>query len=642
MPLKFRYPAPWILLVLAWLVLLPAVSAQDNTAYIVTNVDKTRFPTVQVNFRALDLDTIQVLPNLNNKTVTVYENGQPVRDQQLIRRVDDPVNIIFMIDLGAASNYAEFGLSSLREAILALVREGYFIDGKDTVQVLGRENINSDQTVPLLEPTQDGSALIDWANQFDFLSRSHSSKHPTKGLQGVKEAMDVAAKGVPLPGSQTTAIIFITHAIEDPVPASAEQIAQSLAQEARQRRISIFTFQTMMDTNDKKFNPPLTILSAGTTDGYTPLYNGTKVAAVNAVYQVINSQRVAYSVTYHSQTNTAGGVQITINSPLARDIDRPGSYEISANEISSTAPGVAIVQPAQDSTIRLKSSFASDGQTWVTESKQVSVVAEITWPEGVPHRPFQSAELLVKGVPLQSEGEWNSDLTRLTFAWDLTATQQTQAKIPLTVRLSDASGEMIQAETMLNVVVSPPPDRSCPEGSLFCGTGLTWLLVGSGGVLFLTVSGVSIYFWRRKPARKSRDRKSVKNIFTDQASGEPIGLATLNLLEGAADMRGKKYELTQTVTVLGRNPAEADIVFDQNPKSSVSRMHCTIKVDGNRYLLSDLNSSNGTWVNGRRLFRDETMPLHNGDVVILGELSRAGVKFRFHLQPRKNAEEEDD
>ncbi len=642
MPLKFRISALLVLLFLAWLLSYPAASAQSSSAYIVTALDKTQFPTVQLKFRAIDLQTTQLLANLNNTTVTVYENGSPVSNPQVTRRADDPINIVFLLDLGATSNYSDFGLSNLREAILALVQGGYFVDGKDTVQVLGRENINSDQTVPLLNPTQKGSDLVNWANQFDFLSRSRASLHPTKGLQGVAEAMDAADRLVSPPGSQTSAVILISHAIEDPVIASAEKIAANLSVEARQRLMSIYAIQTLMDINDKKFNSPLMTLATGSVNGYTALYSGKKPGAVDAVYQVINNQRTAYTVTYQSQVQSAGPVQVTINSPKPGSADLPGAYEVSGGEISSTAPSVAIVQPADGSTIRIDSRYAADGQTVIADLQPVTVVAEISWAQNVAHHPFLSAELWVNGKALAARGEWNSDLTRLTFSWDPAGLTQTQLQIPLSVRLVDENGKAIQGDSTLSIVISPPPPNPCPEGSLFCGPGLNWLVGVSVALLFLLAVVVAVFLLQRRPLKKGPSRKPAKDILASKSSGEPIGLATLNVLEGPEDMKGKKIELTKTVTVLGRNPEEADIVFYPNAKSSVSRVHCTIKVEGRRYVLSDNQSSNGTWVNGQRLYKDEAIPLQNGDVITLGDMIRGGVKVRLHLQSRRTSAEDED
>ena len=48
---------------------------------------------------------------------------------------------------------------------------------------------------------------------------------------------------------------------------------------------------------------------------------------------------------------------------------------------------------------------------------------------------------------------------------------------------------------------------------------------------------------------------------------------------------------------------------------TVSRRHAELFLDGGRWILRDLGSSNGTWVNGRRVVEAE---VRTGDVVHFG------------------------
>lgn len=71
-------------------------------------------------------------------------------------------------------------------------------------------------------------------------------------------------------------------------------------------------------------------------------------------------------------------------------------------------------------------------------------------------------------------------------------------------------------------------------------------------------------------------------------------------------------------------PAGAELVIGSGPKadvqvpdSAVSRLHCVIGADTDgRCTVRDLNSRNGTWVNGQRI-GDQTS-LETGDLVQVG------------------------
>ena len=56
-------------------------------------------------------------------------------------------------------------------------------------------------------------------------------------------------------------------------------------------------------------------------------------------------------------------------------------------------------------------------------------------------------------------------------------------------------------------------------------------------------------------------------------------------------------------------------------ENGVSRLHAVVKRDaGNHALVMDLGSSNGTYVNGRRINPHVEEPLNHGDIIALGKL----------------------
>jgi pSer/pThr/pTyr-binding forkhead associated (FHA) protein len=69
-------------------------------------------------------------------------------------------------------------------------------------------------------------------------------------------------------------------------------------------------------------------------------------------------------------------------------------------------------------------------------------------------------------------------------------------------------------------------------------------------------------------------------------------------------------------TTVGR-AADNSIVIED---SSVSRCHAMLLVEDSQVLLLDLESSNGTSVNGRPALPDEPVRLMDGDVVTIGRV----------------------
>ncbi|MGD0878351.1 MAG: FHA domain-containing protein [Anaerolineales bacterium] len=75
--------------------------------------------------------------------------------------------------------------------------------------------------------------------------------------------------------------------------------------------------------------------------------------------------------------------------------------------------------------------------------------------------------------------------------------------------------------------------------------------------------------------------------------------------------------LTKNVTRLGRH-LDNDVVFKEE---SVSRNHAEIRCEKGKYILHDLMSTSGTFVNSRRI---ERCVLNSGDLISL-----ANIQFMF-------------
>ena len=75
------------------------------------------------------------------------------------------------------------------------------------------------------------------------------------------------------------------------------------------------------------------------------------------------------------------------------------------------------------------------------------------------------------------------------------------------------------------------------------------------------------------------------------------------------------YDLEQPLIRVGRSP-EMDIVIDN---ASVSRWQAEIQHQSDHWVVRDIGSSNGTFVNGQRLTDDH--PLRAGDAISFGKVS---------------------
>jgi hypothetical protein len=108
-------------------------------------------------------------------------------------------------------------------------------------------------------------------------------------------------------------------------------------------------------------------------------------------------------------------------------------------------------------------------------------------------------------------------------------------------------------------------------------------------------------------------------------SRPPLGgsaWATLHLLDtGQVLPLSTRNEFTMGRISEGQ-PIMPDIDLSpyQAYAAGVSRLHAVIKREGDRLLFMDLGSSNGSYVNGKRLTPNTEQILSHGDVIALGKM----------------------
>lgn len=95
---------------------------------------------------------------------------------------------------------------------------------------------------------------------------------------------------------------------------------------------------------------------------------------------------------------------------------------------------------------------------------------------------------------------------------------------------------------------------------------------------------------------------------------------------------GKQFPLSDEESQIGRWDADGGIFPDvdldaDDPEAKVSRRHARIVRRDEQYLIEDLGSTNGTFINrGRRLLPGDRQPLRDGDEIIVGK-----TFLRFHI-----------
>jgi pSer/pThr/pTyr-binding forkhead associated (FHA) protein len=107
--------------------------------------------------------------------------------------------------------------------------------------------------------------------------------------------------------------------------------------------------------------------------------------------------------------------------------------------------------------------------------------------------------------------------------------------------------------------------------------------------------------------------EETRKVASSSAS-HPLNNATLGLVGVGDALAGRRWELSERTTRIGRDPAAGVMIQD----TSVSRFHAQITRQVSGYYLADLDSSNGTQLNGEPV--TEPRRIVAGDQLRLGEV----------------------
>ena len=108
------------------------------------------------------------------------------------------------------------------------------------------------------------------------------------------------------------------------------------------------------------------------------------------------------------------------------------------------------------------------------------------------------------------------------------------------------------------------------------------------------------------------------------ASGGGAGAMAARFLFFAGKLKGKVFNLPPAGKVILGRSQQASMPI---PDANLSRSHCSVSATPRGYVLEDLGSTNGTFVNGKRVTQ---ALLREGDRVVIGETEMEfRVKERF-------------
>lgn len=161
---------------------------------------------------------------------------------------------------------------------------------------------------------------------------------------------------------------------------------------------------------------------------------------------------------------------------------------------------------------------------------------------------------------------------------------------------------------------SAPPERTGSSGS--SGGGLAEDALSGGAVGLVAAGAAGAFLWLKKKKNPGQAGQTTTSAFSGPA--DPTASGGLALVGVGGQMDGCRFPLQGTGLSFGRDPSRCAVIYDSGTPG-VSSLHCQLIPQGGAWSLIDLESSYGTYLNGRRLEPFAAAPLRPGDTFWLGQ-----------------------
>ena len=151
------------------------------------------------------------------------------------------------------------------------------------------------------------------------------------------------------------------------------------------------------------------------------------------------------------------------------------------------------------------------------------------------------------------------------------------------------------------------------------------------GAIFCQDCGVQLVFGNGEMIGRDTERSDSSSVYepvhaAPQTSDSPIlppdsPIALYFQETGQILPLGDREEITLGRAIEGQPIIpDLDLTPYNGYEKGVSRLHVSIRIDGNLVTVTDLGSANGTQVNGRKLIPNQPQPVAHGDILVLGKL----------------------
>ena len=358
---------------------------------------------------------------------------------------------------------------------------------------------------------------------------------------------------------------------------------------------------------------------------------------LNPLYQSLENSQTIYKFRYRSPIgNDVTQRTVELNYIGGQQVSDTKIYDIDPSLIAS-ANIVVTVNNGENITVN-------------SEKEAVSVPIHVVL-NGLANRKITNISFWVND---QEVGGLEAiDATTYTTTWQFSpknlGLNYGNTAISLVVKAVDEFGDSHEGRAEANISIEKPLGFVCEITGTVFGDSVALACVKSGMtdlafvfVLVILVLAVLLFLNRKTVAKVGKDvgvrMTSMVERFTNRLKKlEPK--ARLSAIKGIAEGERKEFEL------FGETPIGVDAEFSKlvldNP--NISGLHCVFHEDHEGiWSIEDQESTNGTYVNGKRITPFQSKEIESGVLIELAPVEYGGIKFEFKIIDSYNDDVLDD
>jgi hypothetical protein len=563
------------------------------------------FPAITAGLDVFD-SAGNVIAGLKPEAITLLEDDQPLALDSL-EEIQEGVVFALALDPSAPFAYRDANAVTRLDKIIQAVQSW----------AAGHPDASGDDLS--LVPTY-GTLSAHMATTAAFLEALSAYQPDLKtispSLNTLSRALDTLSQPAPQPGMKRS-LLFITS------PPAVEDLStlQSLAERAAagQVRVNVWIVVTSADFFTSSGATALKDLAIQ-TGGQFALYTGQETLPDIEAY--FTPLRPTYRMAYTSSVRTSGehklAVQVNLEGGTAATASRTFMLDIQPPNPILVSPPEQIVRQAPDENTTAAVDFLPDQQP-------IDIIIE--FPDGRT-RPLVSTMLLVDGQKVAENTAAPFD----HFTWDLSG-YDTSAQHILSVEAVDSLGlQKVSLGLPVKVTIVKPKFGLIP----FLSRNSRWVALAAI-LLAGTAMGIILAGGRFRRRPRPVNRVPHLNPLTQPLGTKKVQQKTrrgwkmasrqpdaslVRLKEDGQPVEAPAIPVIVPEMTFGSDPLQVTHILDD---PSVSALHARLQLKNGEYILSDENSTAGTWVNYESL--TDRRRLQHGDVLHIGRLS-----YRFMLR----------